>query len=56
MITVTAASTLDRDMAREFLWRLRVMQPQITGVWAAGSGAGLLRGPALTSWWTGQRS
>lgn len=32
MITVTPADTTDRDAARELLWRLRVMQPQITQV------------------------
>jgi transposase len=34
MITVTAADRTDRDAARELLRRLRVMQPQITQVWA----------------------
>lgn len=34
MITVTPADTTDRDAARELLWRLRLMQPQITQVWA----------------------
>ncbi|MFJ1839446.1 MULTISPECIES: hypothetical protein [unclassified Streptomyces] len=34
MITVTPADTTDRDAARELLWRLRGMQPQITQVWA----------------------
>ncbi|MEU6201415.1 hypothetical protein [Streptomyces sp. NPDC047061] len=34
MITVTPADTTDRDAAREILWRLRVMQRQITQVWA----------------------
>ncbi|MFJ1878238.1 transposase [Streptomyces chartreusis] len=34
VITVTPADTTDRDAARELLWRLRVMQPQITQVWA----------------------
>ncbi|WP_454339986.1 transposase [Streptomyces ambofaciens] len=30
LITVTTADTTDRDAARELLWRLRVMQPQVT--------------------------
>lgn len=34
MITVAPADTTDRDAARELHWRLRVMQPQITQVWA----------------------
>ncbi|MFD9502439.1 hypothetical protein [Streptomyces sp. NPDC060035] len=32
IITVAPADTTDRDAARELLWRLRVMQPQITRV------------------------
>ncbi|ARF65931.1 hypothetical protein B1H20_34260 [Streptomyces violaceoruber] len=39
MITVTPA---DRDSARELLWCLRVMQPQITQVWADSAYAGQL--------------
>ncbi|MFJ3520769.1 MULTISPECIES: transposase [unclassified Streptomyces] len=42
MITVTPADMTDRDAARELLWRLRVMQPQITQVWADFSYAGQL--------------
>ncbi|GAA3083247.1 transposase [Streptomyces rectiviolaceus] len=42
MITVTPADTADRDAARELLWRLRVMQPQITQVWADSAYAGQL--------------
>ncbi|MEU6957037.1 IS5 family transposase [Streptomyces sp. NPDC045714] len=42
MITVTPADTTDRDAARELLWRLRVMQPQITQVWADSAYGGQL--------------
>ncbi|MET7456802.1 hypothetical protein ABZT03_33940 [Streptomyces sp. NPDC005574] len=42
MITVTPASTTDRDAARELFWRLRVMQPQITQVWPDSAHAGRL--------------
>ncbi|WP_079408290.1 IS5 family transposase [Streptomyces sp. 3211] len=42
MITVTSADMTDRDAARELLWRLRVMQPQITQVWADSAYAGQL--------------
>ncbi|MEV7951991.1 IS5 family transposase [Streptomyces rubiginosohelvolus] len=42
MITVTPASTTDRDAARELLWRLRLTQPQITQVWADSAYAGQL--------------
>ncbi|MGW3826604.1 transposase [Streptomyces sp. NPDC005071] len=42
MITVTPADTTDRDAARELLWRLRVMQPPITQVWADSAYAGQL--------------
>ncbi|MEV6393411.1 transposase [Streptomyces sp. NPDC051907] len=45
MITVTPADTTDRDAARELLWRLRVLQPQITQVWADSAHAG-----QLTNW------
>ncbi|WP_326798250.1 transposase [Streptomyces sp. NBC_01808] len=45
MITGTPADTTDRDAARELLWRLRVMQPQITQVWADSAYAG-----QLTNW------
>ncbi|MFG2653530.1 hypothetical protein [Streptomyces sp. NPDC048436] len=45
MITVTPADTLDRDAARELLWRLRVMQPQITHISADSAYAG-----QLTAW------
>lgn len=41
MITVTPADTTDRNAARE-LWRLRVMQPQITQVWADSAYVGQL--------------
>ncbi|MFF1517018.1 hypothetical protein [Streptomyces sp. NPDC058305] len=41
---MTPAGTADRDAAREFLWRLRVRQPQITRVWATGE---LARGCAV---------
>ncbi|WP_078987538.1 transposase [Streptomyces sp. XY332] len=42
MITVTPADMTDRDAARELLRRLRVMQPQITQVWADSAYAGQL--------------
>lgn len=42
MITVTPADTTDRDVARELLWRLRVMQPRISQVWADSAYAGQL--------------
>ncbi|MEU9256339.1 IS5 family transposase [Streptomyces sp. NPDC048270] len=42
MITVTPADMTDRDAARELLWRLRLMQPQITQVWADSAYAGQL--------------
>ncbi|MEU8836844.1 MULTISPECIES: transposase [Streptomyces] len=42
IIMVTPAVTTDRDAARELLWRLRVMQPQITQVWADSAYAGQL--------------
>lgn len=42
MITVTPADTTDLDAARELLWRLRVIQPQITQVWADSAYAGQL--------------
>lgn len=42
MITVTPADATDRDAARELLWRLRVMQPQLTQVWADSAYAGQL--------------
>ncbi len=45
MITVTPADTTDRDAVRELLWRLRVMQPQLTQVWADSAHAG-----QLTTW------
>lgn len=45
MITVTPADTTDRDAARELLWRLRVMQPQLTQVWADSAYA-----DQLTTW------
>lgn len=41
IITVTPADTTDRDAARE-LWRLRVMQPQITQVWTDSAYVGQL--------------
>lgn len=36
------ADTTDRDAARALLWRLRVMQPQITQVWADSAYRGQL--------------
>lgn len=45
MITVTPAGATDRDAARELLWRLRVVQPQITQVWADSAYVG-----QLTNW------
>ncbi|MFF3160212.1 transposase, partial [Streptomyces sp. NPDC057910] len=42
MITVTPADVTDRDAAREVLWRLRLMQPQITQIWADSAYAGQL--------------
>lgn len=42
MITVTPADTTDRDAARELLWRLRIMQPQIRQIWADSAYAGQL--------------
>ncbi|MGV9350653.1 transposase [Streptomyces spiralis] len=40
MITVTPVDTTDPDAARELLWRLRIMQPQITQIWADSAYAG----------------
>ncbi|MEV7755644.1 hypothetical protein [Streptomyces griseofuscus] len=45
VITVRPADTTEWDAARELLWRLRVMQPQITQVWAGSAHAG-----QLTTW------
>ncbi|MEV1049044.1 transposase [Streptomyces sp. NPDC049916] len=42
MVTVTPADITDRDAARELLRRLRVMQPQITQVWADSAYGGQL--------------
>jgi transposase len=42
MIMVTPADMQDRDAARELLWRLRLMHPQITQVWADSAYAGQL--------------
>jgi transposase len=42
MIMVTPADMQDRDAARELLWRLRLMHPQITRVWADSAYAGQL--------------
>lgn len=42
MIMVTPADMRDRDAARELLWRLRLMHPKITQVWADSAYAGQL--------------
>ncbi|WP_435864948.1 transposase [Streptomyces umbrinus] len=42
MIMVTPTDMRDRDAARELLWRLRLMHPKITQVWADSAYAGQL--------------
>lgn len=42
MIMVTPADMQDRDAACELLWRLRLIHPEITQVWADSVYAGQL--------------
>ncbi|MBF6066379.1 IS5 family transposase [Nocardia terpenica] len=42
LIRVTPASTTDRDGARELLWRLRIMHPELVQVWADSAYGGSL--------------
>jgi transposase len=42
LIMVTPASLTDRDAAKELLFRLRLMHPEITIVWADSAYAGKL--------------
>lgn len=44
LILVTPADRSDRDVARELLWRLRILHPELAVAWADSAYSGVLVG------------